>query len=71
MYVANVGDSRAVLCQSGKAYRVSVDHRPLSVEERERVRRDGGIVSIKKIDGRIELLNYRKDYLLLSIISIV
>jgi serine/threonine protein phosphatase PrpC len=28
MYIANAGDSRAVLCQDGKTARITVDHKP-------------------------------------------
>ncbi|GAX76075.1 hypothetical protein CEUSTIGMA_g3518.t1 [Chlamydomonas eustigma] len=34
LIVANVGDSRAVLCRGGEAIAVSVDHKPNNKEER-------------------------------------
>ena len=42
-YVANVGDSRAVLCRSGTAVQVTVDHDP--VTERSSVQRNGGFIT--------------------------
>lgn len=47
LYVANAGDSRAVLAQRGdgeelRAVRLSKDHKPLSNEERQRIREKGG-----------------------------
>eukprot|EP01133_Synstelium_polycarpum_P018599 gene18599-22253_t len=44
-YVANCGDSRAVLCRDGIAVRVSIDHKPSLPKEEERVRNAGGTVS--------------------------
>eukprot|EP01112_Ceratiomyxa_fruticulosa_P013030 TRINITY_DN3642_c0_g1_i1.p1 TRINITY_DN3642_c0_g1~~TRINITY_DN3642_c0_g1_i1.p1 ORF type:complete len:609 (+),score=132.67 TRINITY_DN3642_c0_g1_i1:647-2473(+) len=44
-YVANVGDSRAVLCRDGQAFRVSLDHKPELPKETERIQRQGGIVT--------------------------
>jgi len=41
---ANVGDSRAVLCRSGKAIDLTKDHKPNDPEERERVESLGGRV---------------------------
>ena len=41
---ANVGDSRAVLCRSGKAIDLTKDHKPNDPEERERVENLGGRV---------------------------
>jgi Leucine-rich repeat (LRR) protein/serine/threonine protein phosphatase PrpC len=46
LWVANVGDSRAVLCRDGKAMRLSYDHKPLDEEERIRAL-DGYVVSIR------------------------
>ncbi|KYQ92794.1 protein phosphatase 2C-related protein [Tieghemostelium lacteum] len=43
-YIANVGDSRAVLCRDGSAVRVSLDHKPNLPKEEERIRSMGGTV---------------------------
>eukprot|EP00002_Diphylleia_rotans_P003850 TRINITY_DN12732_c0_g1_i1.p1 TRINITY_DN12732_c0_g1~~TRINITY_DN12732_c0_g1_i1.p1 ORF type:complete len:825 (+),score=126.80 TRINITY_DN12732_c0_g1_i1:71-2545(+) len=42
---ANAGDSRAILIRSGKAIRLSHDHKPTVPEEEERIRSLGGYVS--------------------------
>ena len=42
--MANVGDSRVVLCQNGLAVPLSVDHKPNLPIERERIMRAGGTV---------------------------
>lgn len=43
--VANVGDSRAVLCRSGAAVDLSVDHKPEDEGEKARIEGAGGIVN--------------------------
>ena len=40
----NVGDSRAVLCRSGKAIDLSIDHKPNMPNEKERIQNLGGRV---------------------------
>ncbi|CAM9633145.1 unnamed protein product [Ectocarpus sp. 6 AP-2014] len=42
LYVANCGDSRAVLCKEGVATAMSTDHKPCVYTERSRVIRCGG-----------------------------
>ncbi|MEW5311417.1 MAG: hypothetical protein WDW38_003133 [Sanguina aurantia] len=44
LLVANVGDSRAVLCRAGKGVALSVDHKPNSKDERARIEGAGGVV---------------------------
>ncbi|CAI5517147.1 unnamed protein product [Closterium sp. Naga37s-1] len=44
LYVANVGDCRAVLCRRGKVLELSRDHRPSCQLERERVQLAGGFI---------------------------
>ncbi|XP_032834451.1 protein phosphatase 1L isoform X2 [Petromyzon marinus] len=46
LYVANVGDSRAVLCDArGCALALSHDHKPHQLKERQRIKRAGGFIS--------------------------
>eukprot|EP01124_Arcella_intermedia_P018615 TRINITY_DN2564_c0_g1_i2.p1 TRINITY_DN2564_c0_g1~~TRINITY_DN2564_c0_g1_i2.p1 ORF type:complete len:447 (+),score=86.83 TRINITY_DN2564_c0_g1_i2:120-1460(+) len=50
LVVANVGDSRAILCEDGKTLPLSTDHKPTSPKEAERIERNGGRV----IGGRLQ-----------------
>lgn len=43
LWVANIGDSRAVICKGGKAEQLSVDHEPH--KERRRIEKQGGFVT--------------------------
>lgn len=58
MVVANVGDSRAVLCRKGKAVRLSHDDDPDDSEEHQRIKKYGGRVlqnsqGISQVNGRL------------------
>eukprot|EP01023_Acetabularia_acetabulum_P064267 TRINITY_DN8261_c0_g1_i3.p1 TRINITY_DN8261_c0_g1~~TRINITY_DN8261_c0_g1_i3.p1 ORF type:complete len:293 (+),score=51.49 TRINITY_DN8261_c0_g1_i3:148-1026(+) len=44
MFVANVGDSKCVLCRDGKGELLTVDHKPNLQKERERIEKAGGVV---------------------------
>uniref|UniRef100_A0A0E0LF46 protein-serine/threonine phosphatase n=1 Tax=Oryza punctata TaxID=4537 RepID=A0A0E0LF46_ORYPU len=44
LLVANVGDSRAVICRGGDAIAVSRDHKPDQSDERQRIEDAGGFV---------------------------
>ncbi|GJN39234.1 hypothetical protein PR202_gb28339 [Eleusine coracana subsp. coracana] len=44
LVVANVGDSRAVICRGGDAIAVSRDHKPDQSDERQRIEDAGGFV---------------------------
>jgi len=44
MVIANVGDSRAVLCRGGRTLELSEDHKPGRPDERRRIELAGGEV---------------------------
>ncbi|CAD6259220.1 unnamed protein product [Miscanthus lutarioriparius] len=44
LFVANVGDSRAIICREGNAIAVSKDHKPDQTDERQRIEDAGGFV---------------------------
>ena len=55
--IANLGDSRAVLCRKEKetlAIEISIDHKPTRKEEKKRILQCG---------GKIEKLNYNGKYI--------
>jgi len=49
--VANVGDTRAVLCRGGKAIRLSFDHKPKVPSEKERIEKLGGFVAMGRVNA--------------------
>uniref|UniRef100_A0A0C9RMK6 protein-serine/threonine phosphatase n=1 Tax=Wollemia nobilis TaxID=56998 RepID=A0A0C9RMK6_9CONI len=56
LFVANVGDSRAVLCQGGTAIQLTVDHEPSL--ERKDIERKGGFVTnlpgdVPRVNGQL------------------
>ncbi|KAJ7531731.1 hypothetical protein O6H91_14G056400 [Diphasiastrum complanatum] len=44
LLVANLGDSRTILCRGGEAIALSVDHKPNRLDERQRIEEAGGVV---------------------------
>jgi len=51
LYVAHVGDSRAVLSVNGKAEQITDDHRALRDDEAARIEAAGGFVLMGRVDG--------------------
>jgi serine/threonine protein phosphatase PrpC len=51
--VANVGDSRCVLCRDGKAMRLSVDHKPDLPEEVQYLESKGAYVQDHRVNGML------------------
>lgn len=44
LVIANLGDSRGILCRAGQAVAVSDDHKPSRLDEKKRIERAGGLV---------------------------
>jgi len=44
LLVANIGDSRAVICRGGEAVALSIDQTPNRTDERKRIEDAGGVV---------------------------
>ena len=65
--IANVGDSRGVLCRKGKAISLSKDHKPVRPDETARIVDAGGFVFMKRVMGQLAVsravgdANFKKD----------
>ncbi len=67
LYVANAGDSRAVLAIKGKAEDMSIDHKPELEVERKRIEKAGSSIIEGRVDGNLNLsrsigdLKYKRE----------
>ncbi|XP_044264474.1 protein phosphatase 1A [Tribolium madens] len=62
IYVANCGDSRAVLCRGGSPVFTTQDHKPGLPSERERIVKAGGNVMIQRVNGSLAVSRALGDY---------
>ncbi|XP_065168630.1 protein phosphatase 1B isoform X3 [Atheta coriaria] len=62
IYVANCGDSRAVLCRGGSPVFTTQDHKPNLPAERERIINAGGSVMIQRVNGTLAVSRALGDY---------
>lgn len=71
LYVANLGDSRAVLCCGGKTMQVTRDHRPTCDLEHARITRAGGSVSSDhRLNGCLSVSRAIGDFFEKGVLSI-
>lgn len=69
LHVANVGDTRAVLCRGGEAIRLSRDHKALDEDEYVRVTEAGGFVTERgRVQGVLAVTRSLGDMLLQPIV---
>lgn len=61
-YVANSGDSRSVLCREGKAVALSEDHKPDCPIEEARIKKAGGVISMGRVNGGLNLTRSFGDF---------
>lgn len=62
VFVANCGDSRAVLCRAGQLVFATQDHKPVLPREKERIQRAGGSVMIQRVNGSLAVSRALGDY---------
>lgn len=66
LIVANVGDSRGVLCdKDGNAIPLSHDHKPYQLKERKRIKKAGGFISFNgswRVQGILAMSRSLGDY---------
>lgn len=61
-YVANAGDSRAVLCRNNTAVTLSNDHKPDLPFEKERIEKAGGYVHNGRVNSSLALSRSLGDF---------
>lgn len=62
LFIANCGDSRAVLSRNGQAYISTQDHKPIIPAEKERIQNAGGSVMIERVNGSLAVSRALGDY---------
>ncbi|XP_057337206.1 protein phosphatase 1B isoform X1 [Microplitis mediator] len=62
IYIANCGDSRAVLCSSGSPVFSTRDHKPVLPAEKERIQAAGGSVMVERVNGSLAVSRALGDY---------
>ncbi|KCV71660.1 hypothetical protein, variant [Fonticula alba] len=62
IYCANAGDARAVLCRSGLAIPLSIDHKPTLPGEVERIQEAGGFIHNGRVNGSLALSRALGDF---------
>lgn len=55
VFVANAGDSRAVMGKGGKAVPLSFDHKPENQIEIDRIEKAGSVITEGRVDGNLNL----------------
>jgi len=53
LHIANVGDSRAVLCSRGETTQLTMDHKPIDAYETDRINKAGGHVANGRVHGAL------------------
>jgi serine/threonine protein phosphatase PrpC len=63
LWIINVGDSRAILCNSnGEAVQLSVDHKPNDPDEKKRIKQLGGKIEFDGYEYRIKSLSLSRAF---------
>ncbi|CAH1127418.1 unnamed protein product [Ceutorhynchus assimilis] len=62
LFIANCGDSRAVLCRNGNPVFSTQDHKPALPSERDRIVKAGGSVMIQRVNGSLAVSRALGDF---------
>ncbi len=63
LWVANIGDSRAVKCNKNNiAEQLTQDHKPNNIEEKKRIESLGGKIEFDGVDWRIQNLSLSRSF---------
>ncbi|XP_058062283.1 protein phosphatase 1B [Anopheles bellator] len=62
LYIANCGDSRAVLCRNAQPIFTTQDHKPILPGEKERIQNAGGSVMVQRVNGSLAVSRALGDY---------
>lgn len=62
VYIANCGDSRAVLCRNGIPIFSTQDHKPILPGEKDRIVNAGGSVMVQRVNGSLAVSRALGDY---------
>eukprot|EP01063_Lacrimia_lanifica_P011320 TRINITY_DN1812_c0_g2_i1.p1 TRINITY_DN1812_c0_g2~~TRINITY_DN1812_c0_g2_i1.p1 ORF type:complete len:594 (+),score=182.66 TRINITY_DN1812_c0_g2_i1:133-1782(+) len=62
LFIANLGDSRAVLCDGGHAIALTKDHKPTDQAEAQRVMQSGGIIALGRVGGSLAITRAFGDF---------
>lgn len=61
--VSNVGDSRVIIVRkNGDLVSLTTDHKPLDVDEKQRIEQAGGFVHMNRVDGQLAMSRAMGDY---------
>lgn len=61
-YIANCGDSRAVLCRNREPAVCTMDHKPTVAAEKKRIQDAGGSVMIHRVNGSLAVSRALGDF---------
>lgn len=64
LYVANIGDTRAVLSKSGQAERMSIDDKCDNIDEQIRIKSVGGLIVMNRVGGVLAVTRAFGDHAL-------
>lgn len=62
LFVANLGDARAVLYDGSNTIAMSIDHKPMDSEEQQRIVRCGGMVHFGRVNGCLAVSRALGDF---------